>query len=260
MSRHGNRDNFRDYEEGDHLEWNISRWWAQNLGQLLEYSRLESPFTTSALSVLLSPQPVWLFIASHLLHQLTLFHTRHLVPLILIAWCSWEIKDLYFIWPFCLLTESKPVTNAAILRFELFTGLSLWGPLGPGRVTLSGAVTRIVASAIIRCDRCDSEEWLFVDRRPQEEDLRRRTQKDYYTFYFKRIYLPGLILHDRGGFLLCAGSEGDWVSTVTRSRKPTTGQAAVHSFSPLRTRLQRRRQKQWVVFCFPFYLPINAKL
>ena len=135
MSRHGNRDNFRDYEEGDHLEWNISRWWAQNLGQLLEYSRLESTFTTSALSVLLSPQPVWLFIASHLLHQLTLFHTRHLVPLILIAWCSWEIKDLYFIWPFCLLTESKPVTNAAILRFELFTGLSLWGPLGPGRVT-----------------------------------------------------------------------------------------------------------------------------
>ena len=135
MSRHGNRDNFRDYEEGDHLEWNISRWWAQNLGQLLEYSRLESTFTTSALSVLLSPQPVWLFIASHLRHQLTLFHTRHLVPLILIAWCSWEIKDLYFIGPFCLLTESKPVTNAAILRFELFTGLSLWGPLGPGRVT-----------------------------------------------------------------------------------------------------------------------------
>ena len=135
MSRHGNRDNFRDYEEGDHLEWNISRWWAQNLCQLLEYSRLESTFTTSALSVLLSPQPVWLFIASHLRHQLTLFHTRHLVPLILIAWCSWEIKDLYFIGPFCLLTESKPVTNAAILRFELFTGLSLWGPLGPGRVT-----------------------------------------------------------------------------------------------------------------------------
>ena len=136
MSRHGNRDNFRDYEEGDHLEWNISRWWAQNLGQLLEYSRLESTFTTSALSVLLSPQPVWLFIASHLRHQLTLFHTRHLVPLILITWCSWEIKDLYFIGPFCLLTESKPVTNAAILRFELFfTGLSLWRPLGPGRVT-----------------------------------------------------------------------------------------------------------------------------
>ena len=48
-----------------------------------------------------------------------------------------------------------------------------------------------------------------MDRRPQEEDLRRRTQKDYYTFYSKRIYLPGLILHDRGGFLLCAGSEGD---------------------------------------------------
>ena len=148
MSRHGNRDNFRDYEEGDHLEWNISRWWAQNLCQLLEYSRLESTFTTSALSVLLSPQPVWLFIASHLLHQLTLFHTRHLVPLILIAWCSWEIKDLYFIGPFCLLTESKPVTNAAILRFELFTGLSLWGPLGPGRVTGESTGDRRIPSQL----------------------------------------------------------------------------------------------------------------